>query len=68
MKQIRIYFLFDPKLKIDLGKILNKNLLVENRLINSAYKIAKSIIETNSKIQKLKTYNKVINNLIHRSK
>lgn len=39
-----------------------------NKIIKSIYKFAKSVIGTTSKVRKLMTYNKVINNLIYRNK
>lgn len=60
---------FDPKQKTSLDKTLGKHALVRNRLVNLAYqKVAKLVTETKSKICKLKTYNKAINNSIYSNK
>lgn len=55
------------KPRTDLGRRSDKNHLV-NRLVRLAHKFAKSVIKTNSKMQKSKTYDEVINNLVHRNK
>lgn len=62
---MRIYSSCNPKPRTDLDGISNKNSL-RNRLVKSAYKVAKSVIETSSKVQEPKTYNKAINNPIYR--
>lgn len=55
------------KLRTDLGGILGKNLLSE-RLVKPMHEFAKSVTETSSKMQESKTYNKAINNPIHRNR
>lgn len=60
---MKIYHFYNLKLRINLDEILNKN-FVKNKLVKQIYKIAKLVIETNSKMRKLKSYNKIINNLI----
>lgn len=68
IKQIKIYFFFNPKLRKNLGKISDKNFLIEVELISFMYKTIESFIKTSSKMQKLKFYNETINNPIYRSK
>lgn len=63
-----IYFIFNQNLKMDLDKAPSKNSLVRDKFIKPAYKVEKSITETNSKVQKLKTYNKKIYNSIYKNK
>ncbi len=63
-----IYFIFNLNSKIDLDKVPNKNFLVKDKLIKPVYKVAKSIIKTNSKVQETKTNNKKINNFIYENK
>lgn len=52
------------KPKADLRRILGKNSL-GNGLVKPMREFVKSVTEVNSKVQKLKTYNKVINDFIH---
>lgn len=54
-------------LKKNLDKISSKNYL-KNNLIKPIHKFIKLNTKTNSKIQELKTYNKVINNFIYKNK
>lgn len=54
----------DPKQKIDLGRILGKNLLRE-RLKRSMYEFVKSVIEASSNVKESKTYDKTINDPIY---
>lgn len=61
---MRIHFSYNPKPKTDLGRILGKNSLRDG-LIRPIYKFIKSVTKTNNKVQKPKTYNKVINNPIY---
>lgn len=63
IKQMRIQPL-NPRSKIDLDEILDKNSLRE-QLVRSMYKFFKLVAETSSKVQELKTYNKTINDPIH---
>lgn len=65
---MRIYSLLNLEPKIDLGKTLGKNLLIKVRLVRLICKFAKSVIETSSKIQESKTYNKAISDFIHGNK
>lgn len=51
------------KPRIDLDKISGKN--PSDGLVKPVREFAKSIIKTNNKVQKPKTYDKVINNLIY---
>ena len=51
-------------LKANLGSTSGKNPLAEG-LIRPAQKFAKSRTKTSSKVQKHKTYNKIINNPIY---
>lgn len=46
---MKINLFHNSKLKIDLGRILNKNLL-ENRFIRLIYKFTNSITKINSKV------------------
>lgn len=46
----------NPKSRTDLGRISGKNPLKRDRLISSAYKTAKSVTKTRSKVQEFKTY------------
>ena len=56
----------DLKPRIELGRTLDKNLLVGDRLvIPMYYKVAESVDETSSKVQESQTYNEAINNAIH---
>lgn len=59
------HFPLNPKPKIDLSKTLGKNLLIRDRLISPAYKVLRSITETNSKIQQPQIYDEAINNAIY---
>lgn len=65
---MRIYLLLDPKPRTDLGGILGKNLLVRNRLVRLTYKLARSVTAISSKVQKSKTYNEAISDLLHSNK
>lgn len=66
---MRTNFSFNPMSRSDLDRTSGKNSLVKEELVNPVYyKIAKSVIETNSKVCKPKTYNKIINNLIYGNK
>lgn len=68
--KIRFKNIHNPPLvqkpKIDLGKISSENPL--DRLVKPTQKLVKSVIRTSSKVHKLKTYNKAVNNLINRNK
>lgn len=57
----------DSKPRTDLDRTSGKNLL-EDKLVKPAREFVKSVIETNSKVQEPKTYNEVINDLIHRNR
>ena len=63
---MRIYLLFDPKLRTDLDGISGKN--SADRLVRPVQELAKSVTETSSKVQKPKTYNKAINDSIYGNK
>lgn len=71
-KQIRIKtenahnLLLTQRLKVNLGRKLGKNLL--DKLVRLIQKLVKLVIETISKVHKLKIYNKAINNLINKNK
>lgn len=52
--------------RTDLDRISGKNPLDE--LVKPAQELAKSVIETNSKVCKLKTYNETVNNQINRNR
>ena len=54
----------DPKSKIDQNEIINKNYL-RNKLIRLTYKFTKSVTKSSTKVRDLKTYNKVISDLIY---
>lgn len=56
----------NPKPMTDLGRTLSKNLVYG--LVRSAQKLAKSMTETNSKVQERKTYDETINNFIYRNR
>lgn len=60
-----LYNLLIQRLSIDWGRILDKS---PSGLIKSIHKFAKSVTKTNSKMHKLKIYNKAINNLIYGNK
>ena len=64
IKQMRIHSPCNSNTRIDLGGILSKN-PIEDGLVRPAYKFAKSVTETNSKVQEPKTYDEAINNPIH---
>ena len=51
----------DPKSRTDLGVASSKNSLLGDRLVNLVYKTARLVIETSSKVQEPKTYDKIIN-------
>lgn len=61
---MKINLSYDSKLNIDLDKISVKNPLGDE-LVRPVRKFAKSVIETNSIVQKPKTYNKANKNPIH---
>lgn len=65
IKQIGIYFFLNLKLIINLDGILDKNFLIENRLISLISEVMKSITKTDNKIQECKIYNKITNNTIY---
>lgn len=54
------------KLRINLGRISDENLL--ERLMRLVQEFVKSITETSSKVCEPKTYNKAINNAVHKNK
>lgn len=62
---MRIYPLLDPKPRKDLGRTLDKNLLVKDRFVKPMYEFAKSVTKTNSQIKEPKTYNKAMSNFIY---
>lgn len=64
---MRIYLFCILKSKTDLGGILGKNFL-ENQIIRLANKFAKLITKTNSKMRKLKAYDKPIYNSIYKNR
>ena len=64
-KRMRINPLFNPEPKTDLDRILGRNFLLKNRLINLIYKVVKSIIEISYKVQRSKIYNKIVENCIY---
>lgn len=51
--------------RIDQSETLNKNHVIDDRLVRLTCKFSKSITETSSKIQEYKIYDKVISNPIH---
>lgn len=55
------------KAKINQSGILNKNFLAK-KLVKLVQKFVKLVIKTSNKVQKLKKYKKVINNLIYKNK
>ena len=63
-KQMRIHHPRNPKPKTDLGGISGKTPLGD-RLVRPAYKFAKWVTETSSKVHEPKTYNEAINDPIH---
>lgn len=63
---MRIYLSYNLKLKIDLDGILDENSL-EDGLVKSVYKFAKSVTKIGNKVQEPKIYNEAINNPIHRN-
>lgn len=65
--QIKIQLFHNLKPRIDLGGTLGKYLL-RDELVRLAYKFAKLVIETNSKVQEPKTYDEVINDLIYKNR
>lgn len=67
IKRMKILSSYNPKPKKNLGGTSSKNLL-GNRLVRSAYKFEKLVIETSSKVRKPKTYNKAINNHIYENR
>lgn len=64
-KWIKTQPFLEPKLRTDLGRTTDKNSLFICRLIKPAYKIAKSVTETSSNVQKPKIYKEAMDNLIH---
>lgn len=62
---MRIHPPFDLKPKTDLCGTLSKNLLIKDGLVRLAYKFAKSVTKTSSKVQEPKTYDKATHNLIY---
>lgn len=67
VKRMRIQPSYNSKSKIDLVGTSSKNHLRDG-LVRLMHKFAKSVTETNSKVQKPKTYNEAINNLIYRNR
>lgn len=65
-KWMRIHPPLNPKLKTDLSRISGENPL-RDKLVKSVYKFIKLISETNSRMREPRTYNEVINNLIHKN-
>ena len=63
-KRMNFHSPCNPKPRTDLGEISGKNLLGDG-LVRYAYKFAKSVTETSSKVREPKTYDKAINDLIH---
>lgn len=63
---IRIYLLHNQKPKIDLGRTIDKN--SADRLVKPAPEFTKSVTKTISKVQKPKTYDRIINDLVHENK
>lgn len=59
---MRTYFQ-NPKLKIDLGRILGKNSW--DGLVRPIWELAKLVTETSSKREEPKIYNEIINNFIY---
>lgn len=62
--------LHDPsvqKPRIDLGKTLGKNSLVD-RVVRPTRKFIKLVIKISSKVREPKTYNETINNLVYGNK
>lgn len=55
------------KPKINLSGTSGKNLL-KNGLVKPLYRFVKSVTKTYSEMQKLKIYNKTINNIIYRNR
>lgn len=52
--------------RIDLGRRSGENPLVGDGLVSFVYyKVAKSVTETSSKVHEPKTYDKIINDLVH---
>lgn len=66
-KRMKIHPFRDLKPRTDLGGTSGVNPLGDG-FVRPAYEFAKSVTETSSKVQKLKTYNEAINNPIHRNK
>lgn len=66
-KWIRVYHFYNLKTKTNPNEILSKNLL-KNKLIRFIYKLSKLITKISNKMQKLKTYNKVIYNNIYKNR
>lgn len=52
--------------RTNLGETSNKNL--SDELVRSVQELAKSVIETSSKVRELKIYNEAINNPINRNR
>lgn len=64
---MKIQLFFNSKLKIDLDGTSSKNPL-RNGLVRPLHKFAKLITKTNSKMQELKTNDKIINNSIYENR
>ena len=62
-KQMKIHLPHNPKPKTDLGETSGKN--PADRLVRPAQELAKAVTKTSSKVRERKTYNEVMNNLIH---
>lgn len=64
--QLRVEISPDPKeSRSNQGKISGEN--SSNRWVQPAWELVKSVTQTNSKMREPKTYNDVINNLLHRN-
>lgn len=66
-KRLNIDLSHDLMPRIDLHRTSSKNPLGDG-LVKPARKFAKSVTETGSKVQELKTYDEVINDLIYRNR
>ena len=53
---MRIHPCHNPKSRTDLGRTISKS-PPRNGLVRPAYKLAKLVAKTSSKVQELKTYN-----------
>lgn len=65
---MKIYFLLDPESRTDLNEILGKNFLVRDRLVKPICKFVILVTETSSKVQKSRTYDETINDLIYNNR